>query len=278
MNTVLVIGELLWDYVDGHRTAAGAPYNFARHLLNCGQRPYLVSAVCDDPDGRALNDEVVINDIDSFILTSKRFPTGYARVFSENGKNRFELGTPAAWDDIVVTKEDIDSLFEYSYIYFGTLAQRSEDSRISIRNLVEASHVKCIFDINLRPPFEDMDVMTDTILWSLEHCNILKISHEDMEILQTFHLFSGIDDIFEFLLNHTKIEVILETLGEKGARYYDSSGKTIFCPAPKVSAVSTVGAGDAFLASFISSLIDKKHPLESLNHAVEYAAQIVAAQ
>ncbi|MBQ9395870.1 MAG: hypothetical protein IJU23_10215 [Proteobacteria bacterium] len=278
MNKVIAIGELLWDCFDNRRTAAGAPYNFARHAKLCGLDPFFISAVGNDPDGESLKAEVEKAGIKSYIQVSDKYPTGYARVFSEGGNNRFELGTPAAWDDISLTQENIDWLWPYRYICYGSLAQRNEVTRNTLQQLVEKTQFKRIFDINLRPPFDDVDETATTLIWNLEHCDILKISSEDLEILKEFRQFSELDDVMDFLLHTTPVSIILETLGEDGARYHDKKGKSIFCPAPEVDAESTVGAGDAFLAAFIAGMIDGKEPEKSLKHAVHYAAQVIANQ
>ena len=276
MNKIIAIGELLWDCFDNRRTAAGAPYNFARHAKLCGLEPLFISAIGDDPDGKALRAEVEKAGIKNCILVSEKYPTGYARVFSEDGKNRFELGTPAAWDDITLTQEHIDWIWPYRYICYGSLAQRNEVTRHTIQHLVGNTQFKRIFDINLRPPFDDVDETATTLIWNLEHCDILKISQEDMDILKSFRQFSGLDDVIDFLLHTTPVSIILETLGEDGARYHDKKGKTVFCPAPEVDVISTVGAGDAFLAAFVSAMIEGREPEKSLKQAVNYAARVVA--
>lgn len=57
---------------------------------------------------------------------------------------------------------------------------------------------------------------------------------------------------------------LVVTLGEKGAAYVDENGKVIRVAAPKVSAIDTTGAGDAFVGAFAVGLGLGFEPVEAI--------------
>lgn len=61
-------------------------------------------------------------------------------------------------------------------------------------------------------------------------------------------------------------ENVIISLGEKGA--YFQGIDSFFIPAPKISAVSTVGAGDSLTAGFIKGMLSGKSELEAVRLAV----------
>ena len=65
------------------------------------------------------------------------------------------------------------------------------------------------------------------------------------------------------------------TKGEKGALLY-CNGKFYEHPGFKVNAVDTVGAGDAFLAGLIASLLNEKEPAEALAFACATGAFVAS--
>ena len=71
--------------------------------------------------------------------------------------------------------------------------------------------------------------------------------------------------------NRTGIEQVLLTLGENGA-VLAATGAPLYLPAPKIKAVTTVGAGDTALAAFLAAKTDGSPDRDCLRSAVEMAA------
>lgn len=69
--------------------------------------------------------------------------------------------------------------------------------------------------------------------------------------------------------------VVVLTLGENGA-WYSFRGTHIFCPAEKVTAVDTTGAGDTFSGYFLRGIKDGLSPREALALAAKAAAITVS--
>jgi fructokinase len=65
------------------------------------------------------------------------------------------------------------------------------------------------------------------------------------------------------------------TKGENGAILY-CNGEFYEHPGFKVNAVDTVGAGDAFLAGLIASLLNKKEPADALAFACATGAFVAS--
>ena len=275
-HDVLVLGEVLWDHVGTSKKTAGAPLNFARHLKRQGMVPYLVSAVGLDEAGielvRAIEREGILHSIPVVGAA-----TGRADVVQlPEGKNQFELKTPAAWDFIPLQEEMVEAAEKAAAVYFGTLAQRAETSRETLRELVSSFAGKMrILDVNLRPPFDDVE----NLRWCMRHCDILKFSIEEIDALSHVLFRARIDDptiIIQACMERFGIQTVVETLGEFGARVWTADGGYTYAKAPKVEVVSTVGAGDAFLAAFVAALM-KDIPVETaLRMAVAYAAEVIS--
>ena len=272
---VLAIGEYLWDYHEETKTAAGAPFNFSYHLKNLDLEPFFVSAVGADDNGSQLrqiadalgiNSEIIVNGI----------KTGLATVYHHpSGKNEFQLLTPAAWDAISMNEVIQDAADHASSIYFGTLAQRKPESRQTIRELVAQFHDRPrILDINLRAPYDDDEL----IRWSLAHCDILKVSSDEVPRLSQIVLGMRVDNtrlLAEACFRRFGLQTFVETLGRFGARAWNKFGDfTSFRPQLK-PAPSTVGAGDAFTAALIRAMITDIPLVGTIEYAVQYASDFV---
>ena len=80
-------------------------------------------------------------------------------------------------------------------------------------------------------------------------------------------------DLTEELTSHilSKVGMIALTLGEKGSRLYTADG-VYDATAPEVNAVSTVGAGDSFLAGLVTGFAQGQSAPEALKLAAATAA------
>ncbi|MBN2174114.1 MAG: hypothetical protein JW731_08285, partial [Bacteroidales bacterium] len=72
--------------------------------------------------------------------------------------------------------------------------------------------------------------------------------------------------LIKWFASHYNVQMVCVTKGEHGALLY-CNDKFYEHPGFKVKATDTVGAGDAFLAGLVSSLVNDKTPEESLAFA-----------
>ena len=151
---VVGIGEILWDILPEGKQLGGAPANFAYHAMALGSRSHIVSAVGHDPPGRDILEHLRRSGLDpEYIAVDAQHPTGVVTVqVDAKGVPSFTIREMVAWDNIVFTGRAGDLASTADAVCFGTLAQRSETSRGSIRRFLESvsEDCLCIYDVNLR--------------------------------------------------------------------------------------------------------------------------------
>ena len=269
---IIGIGELLWDVLPTGKKAGGAPVNFAYHAARFGGDSYAISAVGNDPLGTEIIEEIDRIGI-GYVIERVDYPTGTVIVELRDGIPNYTIIEGVAWDHIPLT-EEMKQLAEHAdAVCFGTLAQRSEESRITIQRLL--SHVPeealRVYDINLRQHYYTREL----IVASLRHCNVFKINDEELELLRgLFDLES--DTMHDFCRRFVKLYNLRYLILTAGANY--SAVFTIdeesFIDTPRVEVVDTVGAGDSFTGAFIASILTG-HPLaEAHRIAVDHAAYV----
>ena len=277
MTSIIGLGEVLWDMFPGQKKVlGGAPANFAWHASKLGFDGCVVSAVGKDKLGEELLDVLAKRKLHSFIETVE-YPTGTVQV-TLDGKSvpQYEICENVAWDNIALTKRAEELAMNCKAFYFGTLAQRSEVSRITTRRLLELvpKDAYRIFDLNLRQHFYSKEI----IHFSLQNCDMLKINDEEVaETARIFELGKMSEiEICRHLLKAYNLKIVMETKGAAGS-YIFANGETSYLETPKVQVVSTVGAGDSFTGSFVASLLLGKNLRQAHQKAVEVSAQVCAS-
>ncbi len=245
---ILAFGEILWDIFPTDKKIGGAPFNFAAHCARHGAESYLVSAVGMDENGYLALDEAKKQGIKcDHISVERKYKTGYCAVSLDNGKPTYVLGEDVAYDHI----QSACPSGEYDALYFGTLAMRSPDSRRAFEKILKyVKRRETFFDVNFRGSFYTRELVNAL----MRETTVLKISNEEISF---FGNKGDINTCLELSKSYPKLKYILLTLGSEGAMVYDCRKRTIlFSDKPKSKAVSTVGAGDSFSASFICNLIN----------------------
>ncbi|XP_063684831.1 ribokinase-like [Bolinopsis microptera] len=78
------------------------------------------------------------------------------------------------------------------------------------------------------------------------------------------------------LLRKKGCKMGMVTLGANGVIYQDGSGENVHVPCPKVKAVDTTGAGDAFIGSLACLLADESLKGRSFQRKVEVACSVAS--
>jgi len=144
-HSIVAIGELLWDLLPAGRQLGGSPANFAYHVTALGTRGTLVSQVGDDE----LGDEALAllgrRGVDgAHVARSHKHPTGTVSVELEDGGIPiFTIHEDVAWDFIGCPAETLELAASADAVFFGTLAQRGEVSRQTVRRLLDATAPAC---------------------------------------------------------------------------------------------------------------------------------------
>jgi len=269
---IVGIGELLWDMFPEGKQLGGAPANFAYHASQLGCNSFAVSAIGNDMLGYEIEEILSEKNVNSHI-NHLDFPTGTVQVTVDSeGIPSYEIKRNVAWDHIRFDDELKHLASKTSAVCFGSLAQRSETSRNSINQFLNAmseTGVYKIFDINLRQNFYNKAIIEN----SLQKSNILKLN--DDELLVVTEMFGNSSDNLETncqkLLLEFDLEIVILTCGTKGS-YVFTKETTSFLETPKVQVADTVGAGDSFTAAFCVSLLDGKSISLAHEKAVEVSA------
>jgi len=276
-DPVILFGEVLADIFPDKTVLGGAPFNVARHLNAFGQNPILISRLGKD----RLRDEVMRvmsqSRMEIFgIQSDDSHPTGQVRVLFGDAGHRFEILPLQAYDFIHPVILDGSTLpASPSLVYFGTLAQRHEVSRLALGTLLDSTPgVEKFMDINLRVPWYNESILHK----SLQYANIVKLNDDELEILGELFTLSGGNPENQImdLLSRFDIEQAIITCGENGAWQINRNGEIIKSGnnTEAVKLVDTVGAGDGFAAIYILGSLMKWSMKTKLSRAHSFAAAI----
>lgn len=274
---IIGLGEALWDVLPEGKKLGGAPANFAYHASQFGFQAMAVSAIGSD----ALGDEIVATFDErrlQYHLPRVDFPTGTVQVLLDDaGVPTYEIKENVAWDNIPFTPELEAIARQTCAVCWGSLAQRSEVSRNTIRRFLDATPADClkVFDINLRQHFYTQEVIED----SFRRCDILKINDEELVTISRMLELPGLDveAKCQYLIEAYGLSLLVLTCGVNGS-YVFTKNERSFQETPRVEVADTVGAGDSFTATFISALLSGKSVTEAHVLAVEVSAYVCTQQ
>jgi fructokinase len=251
-DEVLCVGELLWDALPAGLFLGGAPFNVACHLSAAGVPVAMVSRVGADRLGeeavRRAQRYGVGTDL---VQVDPTLPTGFvSATIDDSGEANFVIVDGVAWDAIEPNEVLLARAEKSRAIVFGSLAQRHATTRRTIERLW-ASKALMVFDLNLRPPFEDPEV----IRRSLQRADVVKVTTEELQLLASwFGLLRGDRESASALSRLFSCPVICVTRGPAGAALWRDDSWTEH-PGFEVEVRDTVGAGDAFLAVLLAGLL-----------------------
>lgn len=267
---LVVFGEVLFDFFsEDERVLGGAPFNVAWGLRGLGHAPIFISAVGADSDGRVIREKMTNWQMSTDGLqTDPEHATGVVQVTIKDNEPSYEISEDRAWDTI----ED-EGWAATGMIYHGALALRSERSRTTFEALIERSTAKRFFDVNLRPPYDSMNLIKR---W-MRGVDWLKLNIDELSSLRNEQKIDFNDSVgeVEALREEYGIRNVLLTAGKRGARIIGEVGQVACAPATTANPfVDTVGAGDSFSAYTIHGLLSGI-PIENIvNDASQFAAKV----
>jgi fructokinase len=116
------------------------------------------------------------------------------------------------------------------------------------------------YDPNYRPTlWPDVATAQRVIQDAFRYCHLAKVSEEEWRIA------TGSDDIDQGIANVLArgVELLIVSRGEKGA-FATNGNYRIELPALDIDVVETTGAGDGFMAAFITRLLPEREKAGSL--------------
>lgn len=264
---IISFGEILFDIIEDTPYLGGAPLNLAAHLQKQGAESRIISAVGKDELGKTALARLAELNLDStMVAILDEYPTGTVTVTLDDRKiPTYLFGHDTAYDHIPMPELSGNA----DLFCFGTLAQRAEESRITLKQLREQLKCPFFYDVNLRQNFYSREILED----SMNSTNLIKLNDEEIVILAKMFGLKPEPQDFSRRFN---IDTVILTLGPEGCEVY-SAGETITSPAKKVKVISTVGAGDAFSAAFLYHYLngDTLHGAADAGNAL---AAVVAVQ
>lgn len=268
---VIALGELLIDFTENGLSArsnpvfeanpGGAPCNVLAMLSRLGKKTSFLGVVGKDSFGTMLCQTLKEQDIDtSHLLFHPQIHTTLAFVHTlDMGERDFTFyRSPGA--DTTLSPDQVEPEYIKSAraFHFGTLSMTHSPAREATYKALEIADKAGIlrsFDPNLRPPlWDDLEEARRQIAYGLSHCDILKISEEEVSFM------TGLDDPYEgarlLKMSYPGIRLMNVTLGRRGSiSFYE--GKEVFCkPFLRPDTVDTTGAGDTFGACALAFVLD----------------------
>ncbi|MCM1177993.1 MAG: carbohydrate kinase [Bacteroidales bacterium] len=272
MKKIIGIGEIVWDMLPSGRQLGGAPVNFCYFAHELGARSYPVSAVGEDVLGDEALEILRGSGIDTSYIQRNSYSTSRVLVSADSeGIPQYEIVKGVAWDNIECTPELLELMSDADVVCWGTLAQRSLKSRESILRMLDAAPEGClrVFDINIRQDFYSKEILEE----SLRKADILKLNEDELPLLAAMSGISGeTDRIAQEIIEKFSLKNIIYTKGAVCSIIYGADGIISSLPTPSVRVADTVGAGDSFTATYVTSLLDGKAPVEAHAIAVKVAA------
>lgn len=249
---VLAYGEILWDIIQGKNHLGGAPFNFAAHSAQCGAEAAIVSRLGNDYLGVRAYDQCKHNGVDQrFLQCDSSYPTGTVYVSLQDGQPGYLINKNVAYDFIEFNP--VVPLLHgnhFDVFYFGTLVQRSQVSKQTLRVILSEFKFQHVFyDVNLRKNcYSGADIQE-----SIRLATIFKLNIDEVPVIS--RLIFGDDLGYEAFCEKLSryfpnIFTIIITASEHGCYIFHLGVFTHVMGLP-IRVADAVGAGDAFSASYM---------------------------
>jgi len=247
--TIVGLGELLWDVFPQGKELGGAPANFAYITSLLGDSGFVASRLGNDSLGQEAQEQLQRLGLETrFVQRDSEHPTGTVNVqLDQKGQPQFHVTESVAWDYMEWTPQWQALAAQADALCFGSLAQRCQVSRETIRIFIRNLRPGAVrvFDVNLRENFFSEEVLSE----SLRCCDVIKLNHEEvprvMQLLGMAHVSD--ESSAEQLKTKYRLKLVCVTRGAEGSFLLGDSG-THEHGGLQVEVKDTVGAGDAFTA------------------------------
>jgi len=276
MKKIVCFGEILWDVFPSHEKIGGAPLNVASRLSSFKENVFMISAVGHDEAGKKLIEYLNSNKINTeYVQIIHEYKTGKVKVMlNEKGSASYDIIYPVAWDKISLTQGSKTITKKADAFVFGSLAARDEASRKTLYELIDIAKYK-IFDLNLRPPYYSLDVLR----YLMNKADFIKFNDEELyEVsMKMGAKYNSLEQNLMFIAEKTNTKHICVTKGSHGAVLL-YNGQLYYNSGFMVKVIDTVGAGDSFLATLISQLLNKVNPQKGINFACAVGALVARSE
>jgi ribokinase len=236
----------------------GKGANQAVMAAHCGAEVHFIGKLGKDVFGTAIADNFVKVGIHSEYVDQSETPTGVAHIWVDgNGENRIII-IPGANHEIE-TSRAVDAINTIKDL-FVVVAQCEIKQEVTLAAFKAAKARGCITILNPAPYQEISAELLALCDWIIPNETEFRELHGALPtsdaVLKSFRL--GKNSIV--------------TLGSQGAVHISADGQITKVSAPKVIAVDTTGAGDAFVGTFAYSLASGKDPVTAMTLGIKVAS------
>ena len=239
----------------------GKGANQAVIAAQCGAQVHFIGKLGSDLFGDSIAENFTKLGIHSEYVERSDTPNGVAHIWVDAaGENRIIIIPGANYEiDPKRATEGIDSIQNLSVV----VAQCEIKQEVTLAAFVAAKKRGCTTILN-PAPFQSLSpellAVTDWII------------PNETEFLEIHGKLPTSDEILkEFRPGKNSIV----TLGSEGAALITSDGTITRVAAPKVNAMDTTGAGDAFVGTFAFALASGKNAIDAMNLGIKVASMSV---
>ena len=226
----------------------GAPANFTYHSRSLGADARVLSQVGRDAPGHDLLAALGALSIPTDgVAVDSGHPTGTVTVeMDAQGQHAFTIHEAVAWDFLASSSKWEHLVAEADAVCFGSLAQRSPQSRDTIAALLSHASTRClrVFDVNLRQHYFSQEVIEH----ALQLANVLKLNDAELPVIAPMLGLKGdVRGQIQLLAQRFDLLLVAYTRGANGSLLLHQ-GRFVEQAAIPVTVRDTVGAGDSFTA------------------------------
>lgn len=248
----------------------GAESNVAIGLARLGHSVAWVSALGDDQFGDMIEREIRSQGVQVLASRDDERPTGLMVKTLSAGEDRlvryYRSDSAASALRAKDLPADLISSARILHLTGITPALSPSTREMSLRSVIIAREAgaSVSLDVNYRPTLWSAALASEVLRELVSHCDIIFGSPDELGLLLDH---SGTHEQLARRVSEFGPSCVVVKDGERGASML-INGDWIHQPAYPVDVVDTVGAGDGFVAGFLSELLDGSSPKAQLKTAV----------
>ena len=263
-----------------HAHVAGAEANVAIGMARLGHRARWVGAVGADDFGRLVQRELRAEGVDvSGVVVEPERPTGLMFLRQRTADLARVDYRRAGSAGSVLRREALETALAGGprlVHVTGITPALSPESRETVCWLVESASAAGAFvslDVNYRGRLWSRTEARDALTPLTRHTNLVVASEDELDLVAE----GATESDAVRTLQDRGVEQVVLTRGAGGATAWTGEGRHD-APALAVTAVDTVGAGDAFTAGYLSGVADGLPVAERLRRATLLGAFCVSTR
>lgn len=288
MPDIISIGEALIDFLSLDRgitieetrgftiAPGGAPANVAAACAKLGGSSGFIGKVGNDSFGRMIKNALgsVGVNIDQLILDNAVNTTLAFISVKANGEPDFTFYRNHCGADVALKPDELDEgyIYDGKILHFGSISFTCEPlkgSTIKAIEIARGSNKVLSFDPNLRPSlWDNLHRAKIEIEKGFGYADVVKMTEEELEFITgTKSLSEGTDLIIKY-----GPRIVIITRGSNSC-YFNNGIVDLEVPTYNVEAIDTTGAGDAFVAGVLLTLLERSKAGSAVFNMERYEAE-----